>query len=110
MDGTAARLADVERVLIDLVWFEGREGVPDAHQVLAIWEASSAAANPYVLVDYARRMDSVRLSRRVGYLMDRFGMGPTDALADWSTKDRGKIRAFRFGAVGLPASNRWGIA
>jgi predicted transcriptional regulator of viral defense system len=110
IDGTVARIADIERVLIDLVWFTGREGVPDAFQVLAIWEAAAATANPYVLVDYAQRMGSTLLERRIGYLMDRFAIGPTDALLGWRAKDRRDIRVFRFGAVGLPASERWGVA
>lgn len=111
VDGVFARLADVERVLIDLLYFEGTRAVPPASQILSIWEEAkrTGRVNPYVLVDYAKRMRSWTLARRVGLLMDRFDLGPVDPLLAWRTVNRHPIPAFRDPTAALISSDRWGI-
>lgn len=108
-DGVFARLADRERVLIDLLYFQGTRGVPRGPQIRAIWEAARSTVNPFVLVDYTRRLGSSTLARRVGYLMDELSLGPTDALLEWRARDRTAIPLFLGGASSAKGSARWGI-
>ena len=112
MGGTYGRIADVEKMLIDLVWFYGQPITPDAFQVMAIWRHAfhEHRANPYVLADYAARMNSQRLARRVGYLLDAYQQPGSDLLAGWKSGDRKPITVL----PGLPSGGgtldpRWGI-
>ena len=110
IDGVMACLADVEKVLIDLLWFGGQAGVPRAAQVMAIWEEGAKLMNPYVLVDYSNKMASSRLRRRVGYLMDLFGLTGSDGLLDWRSVDRSPVRLFASEAWNVERSaGRWGV-
>lgn len=110
IDGVFARLADIERMLIDLLWFEGTAGVPEPAQVLAIWRASASTVNPFVLVDYAKKMRSQRLSRRVGYLMDECDLEPSAALVGWRQGHREPTALFRDFPTFVDPSTKWGIS
>lgn len=108
---TTARMAEIERLLIDLVWFHGTPGAPAAAQVLSIWNAamSEKRVNPYIVAEYAARMQSHTLVRRVGYLLERFKQPGADRLPDWRAADRSPIPLLPGEVVAIPASRRWGI-
>jgi predicted transcriptional regulator of viral defense system len=108
INGTFARIADVERLLIDLLLFQG-PGVPEPEQVRAIWRSAIGRANPYVLVDYARRLAVASVARRVGYLMDEVGLGPTRALEGWRAGDRHPVALFPSSPSSAELSTKWGV-
>lgn len=110
VDGVYARVAELERLLIDLLWFEGLPGAPEPAQTLAIWRAAASRVNPYVLIEYAQRMHSQRLARRVGYLMDLSEIEGSEALAGWRTGARNPFPLFRERPTMVDPSSKWGIS
>lgn len=109
--GTMARLADVEKMLIDLIWFYGAPGAPDGFQTMAIWRTAfeERRANGYVIAEYAARMDSQRLVRRVGFLLDQFGQPGADQLPNWRTGERRAIPLLPGSPASGDVSRAWGV-
>lgn len=81
-DGLTAPLASAEKALIDMLWFTEAPDTPPASEIFAMWAAAagSTSLNPKLLVRYAKRMESSAIARRVGYLMERFGISGADEL------------------------------
>jgi len=110
-DGLTAPMASVEKALIDMLWFSEASDVPPASELFAMWEASvtSPSLNPRLLLRYAVQMQSPAVARRVGYLMDRFGIPGADELLAHRGKSNAALPLLRADEVmGLP-TNRWGI-
>lgn len=108
---TTARFATIEKMLIDLIWFFGAPATPDAFQTLSIWRAAfeERRANGYIVAELAVKMNSQRLVRRVGYLLEQFGQPGTEALRNWR---RGERRAIPLLAGTPPTgafSSAWGV-
>ena len=105
---TRARMADVEKMLIDLIWFYG---TPDAFQTMAIWRVAfeQRQANGYRLADYAARMDSPRLVRRIGHLLDVYRQPGADRLPDWRRGDRSVIPLLPGVSSSGDVSQKWGV-
>lgn len=109
--GVYARIARIERLLIDLLWFGDAPDAPSAMETYAIWKAAVGRnLNGALLVDYTSRMTSARLSRRIGYLMEHFGMSGGDALLASKGTEEETIRAIPGrGSVTLPPSSKWRV-
>lgn len=109
--GTYARVARIERMLIDLLWFPDGEEAPSSQETYIIWQAAvRKGINGPLLVDYTRRMKAGRLTRRVGYLMDLLGINGSEALAGLIGGEKEYISAIpgRGGAT-FTTSTKWRI-
>ena len=106
-----ARVARIERLLIDLLWFAEASDAPSSTETYAIWQAAvSRGLNGALLAEYTRRMGSNRLSRRVGYLMDHFQVAGSQPLLAQLGSEQELIQAIPGrGSVTLQPSPKWRV-
>src|SRR5450759_5967999 len=111
-DGLTAPVASTEKALVDMLWFGDAPDAPPASEQMAMWEASasSSSVNPKLLLRYVIRMDSPSLTRRAGYLMERFGIKGFESLLEHRGTSKRVIPLFAGdpGVTSAPA-NRWGV-
>jgi predicted transcriptional regulator of viral defense system len=109
--GVFVHVARIERLLIDLLWFSDAPDVPSSTETYAIWKAAAGRSlNGALLADYTSRMNASRLSRRVGYLMEHFGLAGAEPLTRQVGTEKELIVAIPGrGAVTLPPSAKWRV-
>lgn len=107
--GLMVPVATVEKALIDMLWFIDAPDTPPPFEMFAIWQeaAASSAVNPRLLIKHAIRMGSPALIRRVGYLMERFGIRGHDDLFAHRGTGKGRTPLFGVGGQVEIGANRW---
>jgi hypothetical protein len=95
-----------------MLWFIDAPDVPPADEALTMWQeaAASSVLNPRLLIRHAVRMDTPAVVRRVGYLMDRFGIRGSDELIKHRGASKATVPLFRSDEPLHLPRNRWGIS